>query len=174
MGLISRVSSRTYRKPKPDHPENMKLISVKSVFALTLLATTFVTVFADEEVDEEAVIESEDEAEIEEEAPVDEAKLMEEASGIVDPSNYPGRIISRKKITSKNPAAGVPLEFEYTIWNVGSTEVVDVELQDKFSEEDWVEAIEVSIKVQKIPAWQAGRDPNAHPQRREESQTLGR
>merc|ERR1712062_948643 len=119
-----------------------------------LIATTFVTVFADEDVDEEAVIESEDEAEIEEEAeaPVDEAKLMEEASGIVDPSNYPGRIISRKKIISKNPAAGVPLEFEYTIWNVGSTEVVDVELQDKFSEEDWVEALEVSIKVQKIPA----------------------
>lgn len=132
----------------------MKLISVKSVFALTLIATTFVTVFADEDVDEEAVIESDDEAEIEEEAeaPVDEAKLMEEASGIVDPSNYPGRIISRKKIISKNPAAGVPLEFEYTIWNVGSTEVVDVELQDKFSEEDWVEALEVSIKVQKIPA----------------------
>merc|ERR1711912_16363 len=99
----------------------------------------------------EAVIESEDEAEVVEE-PVDEKKAMEEATGIVDPSDYPGRVISRKKIVSKNPSAGVPLEFEYTIWNVGNTEVVDVELNDKFAEEDWVEALEVSIKVDSIPA----------------------
>lgn len=125
----------------------MKL-SMKSVLLIGLLATT-IAVFAEEE--EDVVIESEDEAEIEEE-PIDEAKLMEEATGIVDPSNYPGRIISRKKITSKSPAAGVPLTFEYTIWNVGNTDVVDVELNDKFSEEDWSEAVEVSIKVAKIPA----------------------
>jgi len=125
----------------------MKL-SMKSVLLIGLLATT-IAVFAEEE--EDVVIESEDEAEIEED-PIDEAKLMEEATGIVEPSNYPGRIISRKKITSKSPAAGVPLTFEYTIWNVGNTDVVDVELNDKFSEEDWSEAVEVSIKVAKIPA----------------------
>merc|ERR1712072_412421 len=125
---------------------------MKSVVAIALFACA-ATVFAEEEADveEEAVIEAEDEAEVVED-PVDEKKALEEATGIVDPSDYPGRIISRKKIISKNPAAGVPLEFEYTIWNVGNTEVVDVELNDKFSEEDWVEALEVSIKVASIPA----------------------
>merc|ERR1712072_1052673 len=111
---------------------------MKSVVAIALFACA-ATVFAEEEADveEEAVIEAEDEAEVVED-PVDEKKAMEEATGIVDPSDYPGRVISRKKITGKNPAAGVPVEFEYTIWNVGNTEVVDVEVNDKFSEEDWI------------------------------------
>merc|ERR1712228_859778 len=141
MGLISRVSSRTYRKNN-NLLNKMKLMK-SGLVAMALLACA-ATVFAQE-----------DEADVEEEVveePVDEKKAMEEATGIVDPSDYPGRVISRKKIISKNPAAGVPLEFEYTIWNVGNTEVVDVELNDKFSEEDWVEALEVSIKVASIPA----------------------
>jgi len=125
---------------------------MKSVVAIALFACA-ATVFAEEEADveEEAVIEAEDEAEVVED-PVDEKKAMEEATGIVDPSDYPGRVISRKKITSKNPAAGVPLEFEYTIWNVGNTEVVDVEVNDKFSEEDWIGNLDVSINVASIPA----------------------
>jgi len=128
----------------------MKLM--KSVVAIALFACA-ATVFAQEEADveEEAVIEAEDEADVVED-PVDEKKAMEEASGIVDPSDYPGRVISRKKITSKNPAAGVALQFEYTIWNVGNTEVVDVELTDKFADEDWIGTLDVSINVAKIAA----------------------
>merc|ERR1711981_812712 len=120
----------------------MKLISAKALLALTLLATTFVVMAQDDDVDE---------AEIEEE-PVDEVKAAEDATGIVDPSNYPGRVISRKKVASKNPAAGFPLDFEYTIWNVGNSDVVDVELVDEFSADDFTEAKKVTIKVDKIEA----------------------
>jgi len=131
-------------------------ISAKVLLALTLLGSVALVAYAQEDADEEAEVEVEDdvesdEAEIEEE-PVDEVKAAEDATGIVDPSNYPGRVISRKKISSKNPAVGFPLEFEYTIWNVGNSDVVDVELVDEFNAEDFTEAKKVNIKVDKIAA----------------------
>jgi len=116
----------------------------------------FVTVFADDEdeIDDDdlEVEEVDDEQEIEDE-PIDEVAMAEAASGIIDPSNHPGRLISRKKILSKAPAAGQPMEVEYTIWNVGSTDVSDVELIDEsWAAEDFVEAVKVSFKTAKIEA----------------------
>merc|ERR1711881_145635 len=109
MGLISRVSSRTYR-----YIYKMKISAKVILITVGLLMVS--NVFAEEEdiVDEEADIveEADDEAEVEEE-PVDEVKANEEATGIIDPANYGGRVISRKKILTKNPAAGNQIEFEY-------------------------------------------------------------
>ena len=45
------------------------------------------------------------------------------------------------------------MEIEYTIWNVGNTDVSDVEVTDEsYSEEDFVEAVKVSFKTAKIEA----------------------
>lgn len=126
-------------------------VTAKSVFCLVLIGSmAFTTVFADD--DEQEVEDDAEEEEVAEE-PVDEVALAEKASGIIDPSNHPGRIISRKKIVSKSPAAGQPMEVEYTIWNVGNTDVSDVEVTDEsYTEEDFMEAVKVSFKTAKIEA----------------------
>jgi len=75
----------------------------------------------------------------------------EELSGIVDTTKYPGRIISRKKVKSDTPAVGQPLTIEYTIWNVGNSDVVDVELSDdSYSAEDFSGPKKIEIKQAKI------------------------
>lgn len=129
-----------------------------AVFCL-LLITKFT--FANEDEDDEMeiedveteVIENEDLSldEADSDPAMTEAQEKEIASGIIDTSSYPGRIISRKKVISKVPAAGQPLEFEYTIWNVGNSNIENVELIDNtFSAEDFVEAKTVSIKKEII------------------------
>jgi len=128
----------------------MKL--VKSVQLIALFACA-ATVFAQEDdvdaVDEEVIdVEAPDDIRVE----VDEKKELEDATGVVDPADYPGRVIHRKKIVTSNPAANVPLEFEYTIWNLGNTDVVDIELNDKFEAGDWSETVDVKINVAKIAA----------------------
>lgn len=127
---------------------SMKLLIV------TLIAGMVVCTFAQEDEDDVVVdeVEVDDEAEIEEE-PVDEVKVKEEATGIVDPSNYPGRVISRKKILTKNPAAGNAIEFEYTIYNVGNTDISDITVtDDTYLDEDWTEAKKIEFQVKSIPA----------------------
>lgn len=133
-------------------------ISGKTILVLALVAScAFITVMADEDDEAEAEVddvevEADDEAEVEEE-PIDEVAVAEQATGIIDPSNHPGRIISRKKILSKHPAAGQPMEMEYTIWNVGNSAVSDVELvDDSYSTEEYTEAVKVTIKVDSIEA----------------------
>merc|ERR1712071_247197 len=152
MGLISRVSSRTYRTKNQLKSIKMKLM--KSVQLIALFACA-ATVFAQQEDDVEEVAEEVvdiDEAPEDLRVEVDEKKELEDSTGVVDPADYPGRVIHRKKIVTTNPAANVPLEFEYTIWNLGNTDVVDVELNDRFEAGDWSETMDVKINVAKIAA----------------------
>jgi hypothetical protein len=130
----------------------MKLM--KSVQLIALFACA-ATVFAQEDVDAEEVAEEVvdiDEAPEDLRVEVDEKKELEDSTGVVDPADYPGRVIHRKKIITANPAANVPLEFEYTIWNLGNTDVVDIELNDRFEAGDWSEVMDVKIQVAKIAA----------------------
>jgi len=133
----------------------MKISAKKLLCASMLASMAFVTVFAeeDEDVDDEMEIEdAEEELEVEQE-PIDEVALAEQTTGIIDPANHPGRVISRKKILSKSPAAGQPMEVEYTIWNVGNTDVSDVEVTDEsYTDEFFAEAVKVSFKADKIEA----------------------
>lgn len=128
----------------------MKLFSIKNTLFLgcaLLLAKTF----ADEvEIEEEEIVD--DSLDID---PIDEElnEILEEErkSGIVDTTNYPGRIISRKRVVSEHPAAGQPLEIEYTIWNVGNTNVLDVEVvDDSYTTADFTKSDKVTIRQANI------------------------
>jgi hypothetical protein len=110
-------------------------------FSLLLLSQ-----FIKAQDDEEEIVDSDIIDDEHVEAEPSEEMLKEISSGIVDTSLYPGRIISRKKVVSKVPAAGQALEFEYTIWNVGNSDVMDVELVDSFNGEDFEEGKSVTIK----------------------------
>jgi len=127
----------------------MKLIR-PTFWALVVLVILGLATFTRADEDTEAeIIDDEAEAEIPDSAEpeISEDLAKEIATGIVDTQNYPGRIISRKKVVSKVPAAGQPLEFEYTIWNVGNSDVTDVELIDNsFSSDDFEVVKSVSIK----------------------------
>lgn len=129
----------------------MKLFSLKSTVFLGVaicLAGTFAQEDVEVDIDEE-VIEDEVDSEANEEANAELEK--ERTTGVVDTTLYPGRVISRKKVVSKHPAAGQPLEVEYTIWNVGNTEVLDVEvIDDSYTTEDYTEAQKVQIKTESI------------------------
>lgn len=108
--------------------------------------------FASESEAVEVEQEVEDETDVEED-PMEEIKAKEKETGIVDPINYPGRLISRKKCLSKDAAAGQPIEFEYSLWNVGNSDVLDIEVSDDaFTGEDFVNGEKVSFRVEKIAA----------------------
>jgi len=135
----------------------MKLIKFSLFTILALIC--FFKVNAND--DEEEIIEEELEQEIldevvNESAEVPEHVAKEQATGIVEPINYPGRIVSRKKVISKVPAAGQPLEFEYTIWNVGNSDVSDIELiDDSFNSDDFESSVNVNIKKDLIKPGQS-------------------
>merc|ERR1712226_1671336 len=149
MGLISRVSSRTYRNlsKRPKKSPTMKLSKPLLLISLSLLISTkFINAQEDIDDDEEEKIEQEVMDEMINENPeVSEELQKEMATGIVDTRNYPGRVIHRKKVVSKVPAAGQALEFEYEIWNVGNSEITDIELIDETFTDD--SQYEVAKKV---------------------------
>lgn len=143
----------------------MKLSKTFLLLGCTLLLVSSAFANEDEEADIEAEVEDEEAAEtiddpdiIDDEQPeftesveeIDEETLQEQSSGIVDTTKYPGRIISRKKVNGKYPAVGIPLEFTYTIWNVGNSDVLDVELIDKLDDANFSGSDEVKIKVASI------------------------
>lgn len=126
----------------------MKLSKPLFYFTACLVLATQILAQDDDEIEiDSEVLDSEIMEEMEAEAEPSEEMLKEISSGIVDTSNYPGRIISRKKVISKVPAAGQELQFEYTIWNVGNSDVMDVELVDNsYDSENFEVAKTVTIK----------------------------
>lgn len=122
------------------------------VTAALLFITNFVSAQEDDEIEiedqEDHAVDAEVMDELNAEAQETSEEMLKEIStGIVDTSNYPGRIISRKKVVSKVPAAGQELEFEYTIWNVGNSDVVDVELVDNsYGSEEFEQSKTVTMK----------------------------
>lgn len=120
----------------------------KAAFVYLPLCLLLLSNFITAQDDEEEIIDSDIiDDELAAEAEPSEEMLKEISSGIVDTSLYPGRIISRKKVISAVPAAGQPLEFEYTIWNVGNSDVMDVELVDNsFGGDDFEEVKSVTIR----------------------------
>jgi len=141
----------------------MKLSKPLLLLSLSLLISTkFIRAQEDEDIDEEEeIIEEELEQEVLDDVISENAEVSEEiqkeiASGIVDTSNYPGRIISRKKVVSKVPAAGQALEFEYTIWNVGNSDVTDIELvDDSFTSDNYETVKRIDIKKDVIKPGQS-------------------
>lgn len=122
------------------------------ITAALLFITNFVSAQEDDEIEiedqEDQAVDAEVMDELNAEAQETSEEMLKEIStGIVDTSNYPGRIISRKKVVSKVPAAGQELEFEYTIWNVGNSDVVDVELVDNsYGSEEFEQSKTVTMK----------------------------
>jgi len=141
----------------------MKLMKFLPLLVLGTVFTANVFAQEDEEIDEEA----EGEVEVNEdgEADVDEPQLTPEqlaeleiqtkeaATGVRDPSNHAGRIVFRKKLLDQTPAVGAPLEIEYTLYNVGNTEVTDISVSDdSWSLDDFSDAKDVKFDVGSIAA----------------------
>lgn len=141
----------------------MKLINFSLLITLAFLCL-IKNIHAQEEdeqeIDDEIEIEDVEqevlEETIQENAEISEELQKELATGIVNTSNYPGRIISRKKVISKVPAAGQVLEFEYTIWNVGNSDVSDIELvDDSFTSENFENQKMINIRKDVIKPGQS-------------------
>jgi len=133
----------------------MKLFRVVPIFLLFALLTVNIYAQDDEEAEEPVTVDDDGEAdlpeeEVEELTPEEqirrENQAREEATGILDPGAHPGRIVFRKKLETKQPAVGQPMEVEYTMWNVGDSEVFDIELVDEsWSADEFNDATRISI-----------------------------
>ena len=152
--------------------KKMKFLTPFLFLVLTLFIATKIRAQEDEDeqdleeeiIDQEDIIEEDIIEENAEEVPeISEELAKEIQSGIVDTRNYPGRIIHRKKVISKVPAAGQPLEFEYEIWNVGNSDITDVELIDEtFTDADQFETpVKVTIKKDKIAPHQSYKETHS-------------
>jgi len=132
---------------------------------LLIIGTVFTTkVYAqddemDEEMEDEGEVEVNDDGEAEVEEPTlspeqqaeIEIQMKEQATGIRDPSSHPGRIVFRKKLLTMEPAVGVPLEVEYSVYNVGNTDVTEVRVDDTtWSTDDFSDAAEVNFYQESI------------------------
>jgi len=139
----------------------MKLFKFLPILVLGTVFTS--SVFAEEdEIDTEGEVEiNEDgEAEVDDEPSLTpeqlaelEIKTKEQTTGVRDPSNHPGRIVFRKKLMSPTPAVGIPMDVEYTLYNVGNSEVTDIEVtDDSWSADDFLKAEDVKFSVASLEA----------------------